>query len=184
MTEMDEVVGAGERDEPPGIEAWKAQTKAIERVIEVALALDRPRTAEWIADEAAVAEQTARDHLGSLSDLGVVTETTARGATKYQLDLAYERFKAVSGYVEEFDKDDLMESVADVQAEIEETRDRYDVDSPDELRAKAATTGTPPKAVREYKRAASEWESLERRLDVMREALERYDEFSPHEATA
>lgn len=182
---MDDVIGEGAQDgPPPGLEAWKSQTKAIERVIEVALTLDRPQTAEWIADEAAVAEQTARDHLGSLSHLGVVTETTARGVTKYQLDLAYKRFKEVSAYVEKFEKDTLMDMVAQVQTDIEETRERYGVETPDELRAKAADVETSAETVQEYKKAASEWESLDHRLDVMQEALERYNEFSRHEATA
>ncbi len=185
MTDFNDVIGAGDRDGPPsGVKAWKSQTKAIERVIEVALTLEQPRTADWISDEAAVAEQTARDHLGSLSSLGVVTETTARGVTKYQLDLAYKRFKEVSSYVEQFEKDALMDLVGEVQSDIEATRERYDVASPAKLRAKAVQSGTSSAQVQEYKKAASEWESLEHTLDVLQEALERYDEFSRHEVPA
>lgn len=185
MVDMTEVTGDAEQDgPPPGTESWKSQTKAIERVIEVALTLDRPQTAEWVSDEAAVAEQTARDHLSSLSDLGVVTKTKARGVTKYQLDRAYKRFKEVSGYVEKFDKDELMDHVASTQEDIEETRERFGVESPDELRTKATEEGTGPETVREYKKAASEWETLEHRLDVMEEALDRYDEFGRPGAVA
>jgi predicted ArsR family transcriptional regulator len=185
MKEIPAVTGGGGSDgPPPGVEAWKAETKAIERVIEIALTLDRPRTAEWVSEQAAVAEQTARDHLDSLVDLGVVTETTARGVTRYQLDRAYKRFREVSSYVEKFEKGELMDLVASTQEDIESTRERYGVEVPDELRAKAAEDGTSPEQVREYKKAASEFESLIQELDIMEEALERYDEFSRTEAAA
>jgi len=186
MSEMTDVTGGGGASDgpPPGTEAWKKQTSAIKRVIEVALTLDRPQTAKWVSEEAAVAEQTARDHLGTLSDLGVVTQTTARGVTKYQLDRAYKRFKEVSSYVERFEKDELLDYVAETQQELEETRERFGVEDPDELRAKATEEGTSPDTVREYKKAASEWESLKHRLDVIQEAIDRYDEFSRPEAIA
>lgn len=182
---MEQVTGVEERDgPPPGKEAWKAETKAIERVIEIALTLDRPRTADWISEQAAVAEQTARDHMGSLADLGVVTKTQARGVTKYQLDKAYKRFKEVSSYVEKFQKDELMDRTEERQRAIEHTRDEYDVGTPDELRAKATDDGTSPDEVREYKKAAAEWETIEHELDVIEEAIERYEEFRRPEATA
>lgn len=182
---MDAVTGAGEQDgPPPSVDEWKAETKAIERVIEVTMTLDRPRTADWVADEAAVASQTARDHLGTLSELGIVAQTTARGVTKYRLDTAYLRFKELSTYVERHDEDQLMDVTAEVQDKIAAVKDRFQVDDPGELRTKATEEGTSADTVREYKQAAAEWESLEHRLDVLNEALERYDEFSRPEAVA
>ncbi|MFW5905613.1 MAG: DUF7342 family protein [archaeon] len=185
MEPMERVTGQGEQDgPPPGTAEWKDQTKTVERIIGVVLTLDRPQTAGWISDQAAVAEQTARDYLGSLTDLGVVAKTEARGVSKYQLDRAYKRFKEVSEYVEKFERDELMDLVADIQGQIEETKDTYGVDTPDELRRQATADGTSPEDVREYKKAASEWETLEHRLDVIEEALERYDEFRRQEAVA
>lgn len=55
--------GRDDDETPRGTKAWKAQTKAIERVIDVAMTLEQPRTAGWLSEEAAVAEQTAREHL-------------------------------------------------------------------------------------------------------------------------
>ncbi|WP_089650181.1 DUF7342 family protein [Halobacterium hubeiense] len=183
--ELQGVLGKGEQDgPPPGEEAWKAETKAIERVISVALSLDRPRTADWIADEAAVAPQTARDHLASLSELSIITQTTARGVTKYQLDTAYMRFREVSEYVEKYEKDHLMDVADEAQEQIQETKQRYEVEDSDELRAKATEPETTSSEIQEYKKAASEWETLEYRLDVIEEAIERYDEFSRPEVHA
>lgn len=185
MTTMERVTGQAETDgPPPGTAEWKDQTKTIERIIEVALTLERPQTAGWISDQAAVAEQTAREYLGSLTDLGVVAKTEARGVSKYQLDRAYKRFKEVSEYVEKFERDELMDLVADIQGQIEETKEEYGVDTPDELRQQSTVEGTSPDDVRKYKMAASEWETLEHRLDVIEEALDRYDEFRRQEAVA
>ncbi|MFB6081201.1 MAG: ArsR family transcriptional regulator [Halanaeroarchaeum sp.] len=184
-----EIVGAGapdddDDDSPRGKEAWKEQSKAIERVISVALTLDRPRTADWVADEAAVSPQTARGHLGSLSELGIVAETTARGVTKYQIDAAYTRFREVSQYIERYEKDELIDVVKQTKERITTAKDRYGVDAPDELRAKTTHEDTPTEDIEEYKKAASEWETFEYRLDVLEEAIERYDEFSRTEVTA
>lgn len=178
-SDMEDVIGTvDEEGPPPGKEAWTDQTKGVERVIDVAIVLEQPRTAEWIAEEAAVAEQTARDHLGMLSDLGVVTQTTARGVTKYRRDPAFIRFREISTYVERYTKDDLMDVVADRQAKIEATKEEYGIETADELRAKATTDGTTSTQVAEYKKAASEFETLQHELGVIEEALERYDEFT------
>ncbi|APE96053.1 transcriptional regulator [Halodesulfurarchaeum formicicum] len=185
MVSMKEVTGARETSgSPPGSEEWTAQTKAIDRVIEIALTLDQPRTAAWVAEEAAVAEQTARDHLASLTTLGVVATTEARGVTKYQLDRAYRRFTAVAQYVEQFDRDTLMDRIATTQDQIATTKTRYGVETPAELRLRATEADTSGETVREYKQAAAEWETLVHRLDVLEEALERYDEFSRERAIA
>ncbi len=169
---------------PRGVERWKQETKSIERVIDVALTLAEPRTAGWIAEEAHVSEQTAREHLDLLADLGVVTATTARGVTKYQPDAAWLRFQEVSAMVEEHSREELLDHVEDHQRRIQDAKERYGVDSPDALRAKAAEGDATVEEVREYRQAASEWATLEHELDTLREALDRYDEFDRASATA
>lgn len=184
--DLGRVTGDGETDgPPPGADAWKAETKAIERVISIALTLDRPQTADWIADEAAVSPQTARDHLSSLSELtGIIAETTVSGVTKYQIDSAYERFREVSEIVERYEKDEIMDLVSETKSQIEEVEERFGVADPDGLREKATESEASASDVEEYKKVASEWETLEYRLDLVEEALERYDEFCRPEVRA
>lgn len=165
-------------DGPRGIERWKEESKAIERVIEVVLSLGDPQTAGWIADEAQVSEQTAREHLGLLVDLGIVTSTSARSVTKYQPDAAYLRYRAVSAAIERDSREDLLDRIEEAKSRVEDIVDEYGVESPDELRALAADEDVGSDEVKEYRIAASEWESVRRELDVAEEALERYDEFS------
>ncbi|GAB7010433.1 DUF7342 family protein [Halorubrum trueperi] len=161
-----------------GIERWKEESKAIERVIEVVLSLGEPQTAGWIADEAHVSEQTTREHLGLLVDLGITTSTSARSVTKYQPDAAYLRYRAVSAAIERHSKDEILDSVEQLKEKVEGIAEDYGVESPDELRALAAHEDVSSDEVKEYRIAASEWESVRRQLDVDEEALERYDEFT------
>lgn len=174
-----------QQDGPPrGTDRWKRQTKGIERIIDVALTLEEPSTAGRIADEALVSEQTARDHLELLADLGVVTATTARGVTKYRPDATWLRFQEVSAMVDRHSRDELLDHVEDHHERIQDIKERYGVESPDGLRAKAAEDDTPVEDVREYRQVASEWETLEYELDTLREALDRYEEFDRASATA
>lgn len=167
-----------------GTDAWKAHTKGIERVIDVALTREQPRTAGWIAEEAAVAEQTARDHLDLLTDLGMLTATTTHGVTRYQPDAAYVRFRTVSQCVEQYTKDDLLDSVEQLREQTAAIEAEYGVETPDELRAIATNDDTPIEVISDYRRIAAEWESLSHRLSIFHEALERYEDFDQGAVTA
>jgi predicted ArsR family transcriptional regulator len=167
-----------------GTETWKAQTKAIERVIDVALTLDQPRTAGWIAGEAAVAEQTAREHLDLLTDLGMLTATTAHGVTRYQPDAAYVRFRTVSRCVEQHTKDELLDIVEQLRDRTAAIEAEYEVETPDGLRALTTADDTPVEDITEYRQIAAEWESHCHRLSIVQEALDRYEEFDRGAVTA
>jgi len=162
---------------PVGGETWKEQTKAVERVIDVMLSLEQPRTAGWISDEALASEQTVREHLEMLADLGVVAATKARGVTKYQPDAAYLRFKQTSQFAEQYTKQELLDKAEVWKRSIDETKEQYGVDGPDELLTQAAGEETPVGEMAEYRKAASEWETLQHELSLIEEAIERYDEF-------
>jgi len=162
---------------PRGTEKWKAETKGIERVIDVLFTLQEPQTAGWIGEEALVSEQTTREHLKLFADLGVVTATTVSGVTKYQPDPTWTRFKEVSSLVEQYSRDELTDRVERYRTRIEYMRDRYDVETADGLRAKTAEEGTPIEYIQKYRKAASEWAEAEQELDVLKEALKRYEEY-------
>lgn len=160
-----------------GVDAWKEHTKAIDRVIEVALSLEEPRTAAWLSEEAHVAEGTARDHLERLVELRALTSATTHGVTSYYPDSAYLRFRDVSRFAEEYTKDKLSEYITKVKERVEDLEETHDVSSPDELRAKAADEDASAADAREYRQLASEWDSLEYQLSTLQEAVRRYDEF-------
>lgn len=176
--------GTNGDETPRGTEAWKAQTKAIERVIDVAMTLEQPRTAGWLSEEAAVAEQTAREYLDLLADLGMLTATTAHGVTRYQPDSAYVRFRTIAGCVEQHSKDELLDAVEVLREQTTALETEYNVESPDELRTLATADDTPIEDIKEYRQVAAEWESLCHRLSIFQQSVERYDEFDRGAETA
>lgn len=159
-----------------GGEVWKQHTKAIERVISVALSLDHPKTAKAIAEEAQVAEQTARDHLGLLQNLSVMGSTTARGVTKYHPDAGYLRFRAVAGTVEEHTKDELFDMSRELKERDERIKEQYGAEGPDDLRSQALSDEVGAEEMAELKQAASEWETVRHHLSIIEQAHQYYDE--------
>jgi predicted ArsR family transcriptional regulator len=176
--------GPGADGPPKGTERWKEATTAFDRTVDVSTALDSPQTAGWIAEEAHVSESTTRKYLDMLVDLGVVASTTAHGVTKYRPDPTWLRFQQISEFVERYSREELLEKVEAFKTQIDTAKDRYDAETPDELRSRAAAEDTPTDEVREIGQVASEWESVQQQLDLLEEALERYDEFTQGSVTA
>jgi uncharacterized protein (DUF2345 family) len=171
-------------EDAAGDEAWKAHTSGFDRVQSVALTLSAPRTAAWIAEEALVAENTARRHLKRLAELNVLTADADGDATTYYPDPVYVRTRELRAMVDEHDRDGLTALAADLKADIEAWADRYDVDSPDELRVAAVDEAVSVDETRERRHVASDWEHARYRLSLVEDALERYGEFTDRPASA
>jgi predicted ArsR family transcriptional regulator len=158
-----------------GTERWVAETSAFDRVRSVAFALQQPRTAGQIAGSAHVSEKTARDHLRRLVEMDVMLEETGVGPTTYYPDPAYMRYREARTLAREHDRDELTEIVATLKRDIEEWRDEFDVETPDELRASVADADVSEGAVYERQKVAEDWEYTEHRLGLIKDALAEYD---------
>ena len=77
---------ANSPDDPEWMESWKEHASAFDRVKSVVMTLSESQSAPWIAEQAAVSANTARDHLRRLVDLSVVTETDDAGTSHYYPD--------------------------------------------------------------------------------------------------
>ena len=168
-----------------GTERWVEETSAFDRVRSVAFALQQPQTAGQIAENAHVSEKTARDHLGRLVEMDVMLEETGKGPTTYYPDPAYMRYREVRTLAREHDRDELTDIVATLKGDIEEWRDEFDVETPDELRASVADTDVSEEAVYERQQIAEDWEYTEHRLGLIKDALDEYDRLTTRQpATA
>jgi predicted ArsR family transcriptional regulator len=166
-------------------DTWVQNTAAFDRVKGVALTVSEPRTAGWIASEAQVSENTARNHLTRLADLGVLTTTTTEQGTGYAPDPIYTRSQDIRELVDERTVEELAATATEVQEELQRYRDTYDADSPEALRASVADTDRSPDAARERLEAASDWEYARYRLSLLRDALDHYDTYTtPRSASA
>ena len=163
--------------EAPGIAGWREAESAFDRVRAVAVTLDRPRTAAWIADEAAVAENTARDHLERLVEMRVLRAREVGHGTRYEPDPLYRRMRAMQELLDGRTRDDLLGLQAQLLERIEEWQDTHGVPAPTALRERAADAEDAA-TTRELRTVAGDWELLAYRLGLVREALERYGEYT------
>lgn len=160
-------------DQTPGVTAWKEHTTAFDRVQSVATTVSQPRSASYIADEAHVAENTARDHLDRLVSLNVLLKTERESGTVYAPDPLHTRIQTLRDLLDEHDREGLLELKAKLQSRIEGWQADYGVDSPSELRAQAAETDTAAQT-RELNTTASDWELARYRLTILEDAIENY----------
>ena len=163
--------------EKPGIEAWKEHTTAFDRVRSIAQALDRPRTAKYIAEEAAVSPTTAHDHLERLVEMNVVRTVPGEEATLYEPDPLYARFRTLRRLIDEHDHGELLEQKAELQGRIEGLEAEYNVDSPAALRERAAETDTAAETM-ELIEAASEWDLARYHLSIVEDAIDNYSDYA------
>lgn len=164
-------------DDAPGVTAWIEQTSAFDRVHTVATTVSRPRSASYIADEAHVAENTARDHLARLVDMNVLLESDEEGTALYSPDPLHTRMQTLRNLLEDHDHEALIELKADMQEQIEVLKRDYDANSPADLRERAAET-TEAEATRDIATAASDWELVLYRLSVVEDAIENYTTYN------
>lgn len=160
-------------DQSPGVEAWKEHTTAFDRVQSVATTVSEPRPVSYIAAEAHVAENTARDHLERLVNLNVLLKTELDDGALYSPDPLHTRIQTLRDLLEEHDRDGLIDLKIELQSTIEDWETDYSVDSPDELRTRAAETDTASQT-RNLKKTASDWELALYRLSVLEDAIENY----------
>ena len=162
-------------EERGGVQTWKKHTSAFDRVKSVTMTLTDPRPAPWIAEEAVVSPNTARDHLGRLVDLGVVTATEDGGIRHYYPDPLYTRLRDVRELIQELTKQELSEQAAELKNDIAAWEAEYDANSPDALRERAAAEDTAAEQAYELVQSASDWELARYRLSLVQDAIENYD---------
>jgi hypothetical protein len=170
-------------NDAPGVEAWKQQTTAFDRVRAVAESLSRPQSAPAVAEEAAVAENTARDHLDRLVEMNTLLAVERGGRTLYAPDPLYTRAQTLRDLLERHDRDGLLELKAEMQEHVQDWRGEFGVASVDELRELAAETDTPTET-REIRQTANRWDVVAYRLDIVEEAIENYGTYSRDAAPA
>ena len=163
--------------ESAGVEAWKEQTTAFDRIQSVASAVSKPRSVSYIADEAHVSENTARDHLDRLVELNVLLKRDQDGTAHYAPDPLHTRMQMLRELLEQYDRDSLIQLKTSLQSQIEDWQSQYNVKSPAALRTRAAETKT-SEQTQEIRKIAADWELISYRLSIVEDAIENYDTYS------
>jgi DNA-binding transcriptional ArsR family regulator len=170
-------------DDPEWKKTWKEHASAFDRVKSVTMTLSEPRSAPWIAEQAAVSPNTARDHLRRLVDLGVVTENDDDGTRHYYPDPLYTRLRDIRELLDETTKQELSEQAAALKDDIAAWKAEYDADSPDGLRERAAANNVSAEQAYELTRTASDWELARYHLSLVQDAIRNYDTWTSDQSS-
>lgn len=160
----------------PNLETWIEHTSPFERVWSVIQPVSEPRSANWVASEAAVADETARTHLDQLVEVGVLVADTDTVPKTYAPDPIYQRFQTIRELLAEHDRDGLEQLKANLQDHIATWQANYEAESPAALRKRAAAEDDPEKTA-SFRRTAADWDLAEYRLKVINQVLRNYDTY-------
>jgi len=147
------------------VQQWTEETSGFERVEAVIEQAEEPLSAAELADEAYVSEPTARKHAQKLVNYGVATTVQDGRMTRYVRDETHVIMDRVRTLQANHTREELVEGVSDMKAEIAAYRDEYSVESPDELAIELDGTDT------EAWHDVSEWLTTERNLALAETAL-------------
>jgi DNA-binding transcriptional ArsR family regulator len=112
---------------------WKADTTPFERVYEIIEQTHEGQSAAEIADRALVSEPTARRHCKSLVNTGFAETDRDGQTTLYKRNSDRVLMSRIRELRDEADRNELLEGIKEMKAEVRRYEDRYDVVTPEEL---------------------------------------------------
>lgn len=167
-------------DDPSSVETWKTHTSTFDRVQAIALTVNQPRPASYIASEAHVAENTARTQLERLADLNVLLKYDVDGTTRYAPDPLHTRMQAIRELLNEHDYDELIELKMELHEQLDTWQNKYEVDSPDEL-YEGVVEADRAEATSNIAKTVSDWKHILYRLSIVEATIKNYRTYSRDE---
>ena len=155
--------------------SWSQQAGSSERVRAIALTLQQPRNAGWIANEAEVARATAKKYLEQFVDNGDLVTLEVGRETRYMPDPVTGYLREVRELIEEFDKDTLTSELAAINDEIDAWKDQYDVETAAVLRQSVGDSSIDSEERRKRIHVAEDWEYNQYQRELIQHALGLYD---------
>ncbi|MFB1066834.1 hypothetical protein CP556_14570 [Natrinema sp. CBA1119] len=161
-----------------GLGSWTNDLSARERVREIATTLTEPRSVEWVRKEAQVSSwQTAKDELEMLVEFRQVQAIEGDGGNpKYAPNYQLRYFNEVTDLINNYTREDLRTEIASIQAEIDEWKTKFDIESRDELESTLTDDDLDSETIRERNRVLRQWERYEDNKRLLKHALELYDD--------
>lgn len=161
-----------------GLGSWTDGLSARERVREIATTLTEPRSVEWVREQAQVSSwQTAKDELETLVEFGQVqTVEGDDGNPKYAPNYQRRYFDEVAELINGHTRAELRDEIASIQAEIDEWKRDFGVESRSELESTLTDDDLDSEAIRDRNRVLRQWERYEDNKRLLNHALELYDD--------
>lgn len=161
-----------------GLESWTDGLTARERVREIATTLTQPRSVEWVREEAQISSwQTAKDELEMLAEFGQLHAIEGDdGNAKYAPNYQLRYYTEVTELINNHTREELREEIATIQAEIDEWKAEFDVESRDALESTLTDADLTSEAIQERNRVLRQWETAADNKRLLKHALELYDD--------
>lgn len=156
-----------------------------DRVRMVARQLSEPRTANWIAKEAGWSFEPTKRVLERLVDDGVVRRNDDGPHTTYYPDYRQQAMREAMLLRDSQESiEELTDQLSEMQAEIRDWKDEFDVETPNQLRATIAEPALSAEAESRRREIARRWEHLERRSKIVGFAIREWDFLTPGQTQA
>lgn len=165
-------------ESPPDVDALEPPDSLLkggpirERLLDIVVGLRTPTKVSTIAESAECDAGTARKYLRWFDEMGIVSRHDGR-PVRYTRNDAYLRWRRVDRIRREYSEEEVVDALGDTVERIKDYRTRFDAEHPDGVSLVDATRerDLSTEAVWE---ALSEWETLERRAELL-DAARRTD---------
>ena len=117
-------------------EAWASETTSRERIRTVLEETSEHTTAADIAERALTSEPTARKYLTELVADGIGVTTQDGRTTLYKRNDGRQVNDRIEALRKTTSREELLDGIREMKAQLQEYRDTYDVDGPEELAIK------------------------------------------------
>lgn len=154
---------------------WDDEMESVDRVRAIATTLTEPKSAGYIATNAAVSPTTARKQLRRMVEADELDERSVDGKTRYYPNPTLQYLKEISSLVKENSKEELEAEVIAIKEENERWCEQFDVNGLEELRTSLADSTVDATETRARREVVYDWEENEAYLSIIRTALSVYD---------
>lgn len=159
-----------------GVQQWSETMSARERIRSVATTIRKPRSTNWISEQADAAWSTTNEELEELVNQGRLRRIKTGGTTLYQPDYTRLLFDEIRTLIAENTREELRNELAAIAEEVESWQEEYDVKTWEELEQTLAKSELSSADITERRDVITFWRDNEEDRRLIKHALELYSD--------
>ena len=159
-----------------GVQSWTESMSARERIRTVAETLRKPRSVNWLSEQADAAWSTTNEELQDLVDQGQLRHVEAGETTCYQPDYTRRLFEEIRTLIEANTREELRSELAAITEEIEKWQATYDVETWEALEQTLADGDLASDELHDRRHVITRWEENLKDRRLIKHALALYSE--------
>jgi hypothetical protein len=149
---------------------------ARERIRSVATTIRKPRSTNWMSEQADAAWSTTNEELEELVNQGRLRRIKTGGTTLYQPDYTRLLFDEIRTLIAENTREELRNELAAIAEEVESWQEEYDVKTWEELEQTLAKSELSSADITERRDVITFWRDNEEDRRLIKHALELYSD--------